>query len=82
MPQLAPNMRNVVLQVEISRERVPIRNAYKAVGQRARLRVGAGVERLLPAASAPFADILNSEALYKARFSCQIVVSLFTNCRA
>lgn len=34
----------MVLEVEISREKVPIRNGYRHVGQRARVRVNSGVE--------------------------------------
>jgi hypothetical protein len=33
-------------QVEISREQVPLRNAYKLAGQSARLRVNDGEERV------------------------------------
>ena len=33
-----------MLEVEISREKVPIRNGYRHVGQRARVRVNSGVE--------------------------------------
>lgn len=42
--QLAPGLRNVVLRCEISRERVPLRNAYKHANQRASVRVNGGVE--------------------------------------
>jgi hypothetical protein len=45
---IAPNTKEVVLEVEISRERVPLRNAYKAAGQRASIRVNSGVEYTLP----------------------------------
>lgn len=41
---IAPGVRHVVLECEIGRERVPLRNAYKAVGQRALVRVKSGVE--------------------------------------
>lgn len=41
---VAPGVRHVVLECEIGRERVPLRNAYKAVGQRASVRVNSGVE--------------------------------------
>lgn len=43
----APGLRTVVLQCEISRERVPLRNAYKHAGQRANVRVNGGVEHAL-----------------------------------
>jgi hypothetical protein len=48
--QLAPNTKLVVLDAEISREKVPLRNAYKHVGQRARVRVNSGVEHELTGA--------------------------------
>lgn len=35
----------VTLEVEASRERVPLRNAYRHVGQRARVRVNSGAEQ-------------------------------------
>ena len=37
-------LRSVVLECEVSREKVPLRNAYKCVGQRASVRVNSGVE--------------------------------------
>ena len=37
--QLTPKMRLIVLEIEISREKVALRNAYKHVGQRASVRV-------------------------------------------
>ena len=37
----------VVVEAEISRDKVPLRNAYKHVGQRASLRVSSGVEHSL-----------------------------------
>lgn len=36
-----------MLEIEISRDRVPIRNAYKHVGQQASVRVNSGVDRSL-----------------------------------
>lgn len=42
-----PSLQTVVLEIEISREKVPIRNAYKHVGQQAAVRVNSGVERSL-----------------------------------
>lgn len=64
---IAPGLRHMVFECEISRERVPLRNAYKAVGQRAALRVNSGVEFELPVSSAPFAMDLNRVPLYKVR---------------
>lgn len=65
--QLAPCLRNVVLRCEISRERVPLRNAYKHANQRASVRVNGGVEFSLTAASSPWPESMNKEPLYKAR---------------
>lgn len=42
-----PSYRTVVLQAEVSREKVPLRNAYKHVGQRASVRVNSGPTREL-----------------------------------
>ena len=44
---LAKGLTKLVLEVEISREKVPIRNGYRHVGQRARVRVNSGVEHEL-----------------------------------
>ena len=41
---LPPRACQVVVEAEISRDKVPLRNAYKHVGQRASLRVSNGVE--------------------------------------
>ena len=40
--QQAPGLREVILKAEVSREHIPIRNAYKHVGQRAQVRVKSG----------------------------------------
>jgi hypothetical protein len=45
--QQAPHMRLLTFEVEISRERVPLRNAYKAAGQRMNVRVNGGEKRSL-----------------------------------
>lgn len=45
--------RQVVVEAEISRDKVPLRNAYKHVGQRASLRVNSGVEHSLLGAPHP-----------------------------
>jgi len=48
----------VVVEAEISRDKVPLRNAYKHVGQRAALRINSGVEHsLLGAPSAAGAPV-------------------------
>jgi hypothetical protein len=39
-----------VLEAEISREQIPLRNAYRHVGQKASVRVNSGVEAVLPGA--------------------------------
>lgn len=61
--QLAPGVREVVLEVEISRERVPLRNAYRHIGQTASVRVNGGVELEVSVSSPPFPPSLNKEAL-------------------
>lgn len=42
-----PNHRLIVLEAEVSREKVPLRNAYKHAGQRASVRVNSGPSREL-----------------------------------
>lgn len=58
---LAPGVAALTLGIEASRERVPLRSAYVAAGQLARVRANAGVERLLPVASAPPGVAANKE---------------------
>ena len=43
--RVTPRLQTIVLEVEISRDKVPIRNAYKHVGQRASVRVESGIDR-------------------------------------
>ena len=38
----------VVLEAEVSREQVPLRNAYRHVGQKASVRINSGVEYTVP----------------------------------
>lgn len=42
--QVTLNQRIIVLEAEISREKVYLKNAYKHIGQQARVRVGSGLE--------------------------------------
>ena len=57
----------VTLEAEVSRERVPLRNAYLSPGQRARVRVLGGGECAVPVASPPPRPQLNHDALVMAR---------------
>jgi hypothetical protein len=57
----------LTLDVEVSRERVPLRNAYMAAGQRASVRVVGGVEVELPVATPPPGPLANHDALIAAR---------------
>lgn len=57
----------VELDIEISRERVPLRNGYRHVGQMAQIRVNSGAEHILRPCCAPFALSLQQESLYRAR---------------
>lgn len=65
--QLAPGIREVVVECEISREKVPLRNAYKHVGQRASVRINSGSVAEVPTAGPPFPDLLNKAALLRVR---------------
>lgn len=42
--EAAPNLREVTLEVEISREKIPLRNGYRHIGQQARVRINGGAE--------------------------------------
>eukprot|EP00891_Asterochloris_glomerata_P006684 jgi/Astpho2/6684/e_gw1.00101.62.1_t len=63
----APGRKLITVDAEISRDKVPIRNAYKHVGQRATLRVNSGPERDLFVAVPPPPMELNKQALFKVR---------------
>lgn len=65
--QLAPGVKELVLEVEVSRERVPIRAAYKHVGQAAQVRVGGGAAVVVPPSSPPFPVDLLKDALLRVR---------------
>jgi len=64
---LPGSVRLVTLEAEVSRERVPLRNAYLSPGQRARVRVLGGGECAVPVASPPPHPKLNHVALVMAR---------------
>jgi hypothetical protein len=59
--------REVVLECEVSRERVPLRNAYKHVGQAASVRVNSGAAAAVAPSAPPFPQALNTEALLRVR---------------
>ena len=68
---LANGLTLLTLEVEVSRDKVPIRNGYRHVGQRARIRVNGGVEHELVgarggpcAAQTPFQDRYDSSSCY------------------
>jgi hypothetical protein len=51
--QVAPGLREVVLEVEISRGKVPLRNGYVRVGQKAQVRVNSGQDHQLTGTGHP-----------------------------
>ena len=61
------SVRLLTIDAEASRERVPLRNAYVTIGQRARVRVAGGAEATLPVASPPWGAAANARALVAAR---------------
>ncbi|GLC56391.1 hypothetical protein PLESTB_001099800 [Pleodorina starrii] len=65
--QVSPEFRAVTVECEASRERIPLRAAFKTAGQRASLRINQGVERICTVASAPFPESINYEPLFKVR---------------
>ncbi|GIL80986.1 hypothetical protein Vretifemale_10128, partial [Volvox reticuliferus] len=65
--QVSPEYRAVTVECEVSRERIPLRAAYKAAGQRASLRINSGVERNCTVASPPFPESINYGPLFKVR---------------
>lgn len=65
--ELSAGVRNITIEVEISREMVPIENAYAAPGQLAQLKVKGGKAVKVVAASSPFTSRANEAVLIKAR---------------
>eukprot|EP00877_Chromochloris_zofingiensis_P007150 jgi/Chrzof1/2689/Cz11g25090.t1 len=65
--QVSPALRNVVIKAEINREKVPLRNAYKTAGQKARVRLSNGVEHCLQVANAPHAEHFNKDPLFRVK---------------
>ncbi|GMH35445.1 hypothetical protein BSKO_03313 [Bryopsis sp. KO-2023] len=63
--QITPTHRVVALEVEISREKVPIMNSYKRVGQKASVRINNGIEMEVPVCCPPFSEELNEKSLLK-----------------
>lgn len=62
-----PGVRAVTLNIEISRELVPLRNAYKHVGQYASVRMNGGKEFLVPPMTPPFTPADIQQSLLKVR---------------
>lgn len=65
--QVTPDLKLLSIEVEISRERIALLNAYKRIGQKASIRVVNGMEYEVTTASAPFPEALNQHALYLVR---------------
>jgi hypothetical protein len=57
----------VVVECEISREKVPLLNAYKHIGQRASVRLASGAAMEVAVAGPPFPQGLNRAALLRVR---------------
>ena len=55
------------MECEISREKVPLLNAYKHIGQRASVRVASGAAMEVAVAGPPFPQGLNRAALLRVR---------------
>jgi hypothetical protein len=65
--QLAPGVKEVTLAVQASRERVPLRNAYKHIGQAACVRINGGTEQVALPTVPPFSMELLREGLLRLR---------------
>lgn len=65
--QIAPGVKEVVLEIEISRERVPIRNAYKHIGQKAAVRVNGGIEYQVMPSNPPYPADMIRDGLLRVR---------------
>ena len=58
-----PNYRTVVFEAEVSRERVPLRSAYKHVGQKAAVRVNSGPAREVTGESLPLPTLYSPASI-------------------
>ncbi len=56
-----------MLECEVSREKVPLRNAYRQIGQRASVRANSGVTAEALPAAPPFPQSLNRDVLLRVR---------------
>ncbi|EFN60149.1 expressed protein [Chlorella variabilis] len=65
--QLGPGIREIVVECEVSREKVPLRNAYRQIGQRASVRANSGVSAEALPAAPPFPQSLNRDVLLRVR---------------
>eukprot|EP00798_Chlamydomonas_sp_ICE-L_P004574 gene4574-14754_t len=65
--QVAPGLKSIVLELEAGREKVPLRNAYKNVGQRAMVRINSGIEAELSISSSPHGQSINHNSLMRLR---------------
>jgi len=64
---VGPGLRELTLDVETSREIVPLRNSYKFVGQKAAIRVQGGTEHAVFPTCPPFPAYANKVSLLKVR---------------
>lgn len=62
-----PGMKELTLEIECSRELVPLRNAYKHIGQYARLRVNGGEESMLAPICGPVSPVSIRKSLLRVR---------------
>eukprot|EP00210_Caulerpa_lentillifera_P003269 g3120.t1 len=65
--QITPELKLISIEVEISRERIALLNAYKRIGQKASIRIVNGMEYEVTTASAPFPEALNRHPLFLVR---------------
>jgi hypothetical protein len=62
-----PAMKELTLEVECSRELVPLRNAYKHIGQYAQIRVNGGQEMTLAPTNGPVSPVSIRKSLLRVR---------------
>lgn len=64
---MGPGLKEFTLEVECSRELIPLRNAYKHAGQYARIRVNGGEETVLPPTCSPISPVSIRKSLLRVR---------------
>ena len=78
--QASAQFREVTVDIEISRERVPLRNAYRHIGQLARVRLSSGLDYDVPGqhlcSAAGWQAVLCTPRTFTGRHACKLLCAV------